>query len=88
MVTRVDIEQRIKTKMDHLQQLMESNAHLDRKEYVLDVIYSAETYFTAMNDEDRDYLQIARSAVEEGIEWNVPTKSKLLTVTEDDGYAD
>lgn len=88
MVTRVDIEERIKTKMDHLQQLMESNTHLDRKEYVLDVIYSAEKYFTAMNDDDRDYLQIARSAVEEDIEWNVPTKSKLLTVTEDDGYAD
>ena len=87
MVIRVDIDNRIKAKMDHLQVCMESNVHLDRKEYVLDVIYSVEKYFTAMNDEDRDYLQIARSAVEEGIEWNVSTKSKL-TVTEDDGYAD
>jgi hypothetical protein len=87
MVTRVDIEERIKTKMDHLQKLMEANAHLDRQEYVLDVIYSAEKYFTAMNDEDREYLQISRSAVEDGIKWNVPEEKKL-TVTEDDGYAD
>ena len=87
MVTRADIEQRIKSMMDHLQQLMESNAHLDRKDYVLDVIYSAEKYFTAMNEEDRDYLQIARSAVEEDITWNIP-KERRLVVTEDDGYAD
>ena len=87
MVTRADIDSRIKTKMDHLQQLMESNAHLDRKEYVLDVIYSAEKYFTAMNDEDREYLQISRSAVEDGIKWNVPEEKKLI-VTEDDGYLD
>jgi len=87
MVTRVDIEQRIKTKMDHLQVCMESNVHLDRKEYVLDVIYSVEKYFTAMNDEDRDYLQIARSAVEEGWSWNVEKKNEVV-ITEDDGYAD
>lgn len=87
MVTRVDIEERIKTKMDHLQQLMESNAHLDRQEYVLDVIYSAEKYFTAMNDEDKEYLQISRSAVEDGIKWNIPEEKKLI-VTEDDGYLD
>lgn len=87
MVTRADIDNKIKTKMDHLQQLMESNAHLDRKDYVLDVIYSAEKYFTAMNEEDRDYLQIARSAVEEDLTWNIPEERKLV-VTEDDGYAD
>jgi len=87
MVTRIDIDRRIKAKMDHLQVCMESNVHLDRKEYVLDVIYSVEKYFTAMNDEDRDYLQIARSAVEEEIEWNVPDNKKLI-IEEDDGYAD
>jgi len=87
MVTRVDIDRRIKAKMDHLQVCMESNVHLDRKEYVLDVIYSVEKYFTAMNDEDRDYLQIARSAVEEGWSWNVEKKNEVV-ITEDDGYAD
>jgi len=54
---------------------------------VLDVIYSVEKYFTAMNDEDRDYLQIARSAVEEGWSWNVE-KINEVVITEDDGYAD
>ena len=92
MVTRADIDSRIKAKMDHLQVCMESNLHLDRKEYVLDVIYSVEKYFTAMNDEDRDYLQIARTAVEEDMEWNIPEDRKLKTtgviVHEDDGYAD
>lgn len=87
MVTRADIEQRIKGLMDHLQQLMESNAHLDRPEYVLDVCDSAGTYFTAMNEEDRDYLHCARTAVEEGWSWNVEKKNEVVIV-EDDGYTD
>jgi len=71
MVNKTDIDARIKTLMDHLQKLMEANAHLDRKEYVLDVCDSASKYFSAMTEEDKEYLQIARSAVEEGKEWNV-----------------
>lgn len=87
MVTRADIDQKIKTKLDHLQECMESNAHLDRQDYVLDVVYSAEKYFTAMDDDDREYLQIARTAVEKGWEWNVPEEKKTI-IDEDDGYAD
>lgn len=85
MVNKTDIDARIKTLMDHLQQLMESNTHLDRKEYVLDVIDSAGKYFTAMNEEDKEYLQIARSAVDENRQWNV---SPNLIINEDDGYSD
>lgn len=69
MVTRVDIQERIKSKMDHLQKLMESNAHLSRNEYVLSVIDAAGKYFTAMSEEDKEYLQIARSVVEDKKEW-------------------
>lgn len=87
MVNRADIDQRIKNKMDHLQRLMESNAHLDRKEYVLDVCSSASKYFNAMSEEDRDYLQCAQYAVEEGKEWNIP-EDKRLIINEDDGYTD
>ena len=71
MVTRADIDTRIKTKMDHLQKLMESNTHLVRKDYVLDVCSSASVYFSHMSEEDQDYLQCAQHAVEEGKEWNV-----------------
>lgn len=69
MVTRADIQVRIKSKMDHLQQLMESNAHLSRNEYVLSVIEAVGKYFTAMSEEDKEYLQIARSVVEDKKEW-------------------
>ena len=71
MTTRADIEQRIKRLMDHLQRLMESNAHIDRKDYVLSICDDVGKYFTAMSDEDKEYLQIARSAVEQGQKWNV-----------------
>ena len=85
MVT--NIRDHIDSLFNHLQKLMESNTHLDRQEYVLDVVYSAERYFSAMNADDRDYLQLARSAVENKTKWHIPTNERYV-ITEDDGYAD
>ena len=85
MVT--NIRDHIDSLFNHLQKLMESNTHLDRQEYVLDVVYSAEKYFSAMNADDRDYLQLERSAVENKTKWHV-TVNERSVITEDDGYAD
>jgi hypothetical protein len=57
--------------MDHLQKLMEGNNHLVREEYVLDVIASVSKFWSALSDEDRDYIHSARHAIDERAEWNV-----------------
>jgi len=62
----------ISNKMDHLQQLMESNAHLDRPEYVEDVISWVTKYWTILSEEDKDYIEGARYAIEERMEWKLP----------------
>lgn len=62
----------ISNKMDHLQQLMESNAHLDRPEYVEDVISWVTKYWTILSEEDKDYIEGARYAIEEKMEWKLP----------------
>lgn len=63
---------KINNKMDHLQELMEANAHLDRPEYVADVLSSVLKYWTVLTEEDRDYIHGAQYALEEKIEWKLP----------------
>jgi hypothetical protein len=57
--------------MDHLQVLMEGQAHIDRPEYVNDVIESVSKFWTVLSDEDKDYIHCARDALENKTDWNV-----------------
>jgi len=66
-----DLRQKISNKMDHLQTLMESNAHLDRPEYVTDVIDWVSKFWSVLSDEDKDYIHCARDALENKTDWNV-----------------
>lgn len=66
-----EINEKIQSRMDHLQKLMEGNNHLVREEYVLDVIASVSKFWSALSDEDRDYIHSARHAIDERVEWNV-----------------
>ena len=65
------VRDKIKSRMDHLQQLMEGNNHLDRPEYVLDVIESVNKFWSALDGDDKEYIQIAQDAVKEGKEWKI-----------------
>ena len=65
------VNEKIKSRMDHLQQLMEGNNHLDRPEYVLDVVESVSKFWSALEDEDKEYIQIASDCIRKGTEWNV-----------------
>jgi len=57
--------------MDHLQELMEGQAHIDRPEYVNDVIESVSKFWSVLSDEDKDYIHCARDALENKTDWNV-----------------
>lgn len=66
-----DVIKKINDRMDHLQLLMEGQAHLDRPEYVLDVMDTITKFWSAMTEEDKEYVQIARSALEDRKPWVV-----------------
>ena len=57
--------------MDHLQKCMEGQAHIDRPEYVNDVIESVSKFWSVLSDEDKDYIHCARDALENKTDWNV-----------------
>ena len=66
-----DLKTKINNRMDHLQKCMEGQAHIDRPEYVNDVIESVSKFWSVLSDEDKDYIHCARDALENKTDWNV-----------------
>ena len=66
-----DLRQRIDDRMNHLQQLMEGNNHLSRPEYVNDVIESVVKFWSALDEDDKEYIEMAKYALDEKREWNI-----------------
>jgi uncharacterized protein YydD (DUF2326 family) len=65
----ISVKEKIKTRMDHLQQCMEGQAHIDRPDYVKDVIDTVSKFWSVLSEEDRDYVQAAIFALEEKKQW-------------------
>jgi len=66
-----NLKTKIDARLNHLQQLMEGQAHIDRPEYVQDVIGSITKFWTALDEADRDYIECSKYALEKRLEWNV-----------------
>lgn len=65
------IKDKINERMDAVQEMMESNLHLENPEKVLERIGSVSKFWSALSEEDREYIECARYAIEEKSEWNV-----------------
>ena len=67
----MSIKQKIVDRMDKLQEMMESNQHLETPEDVYDVTLSVSKFWSILSEEDREYIQCAQYAIEEGKRWDV-----------------
>jgi len=76
---------RAATLINHLEKCMEGQLHIDRPEYVWDVVDKLNTHFVSMDNDQREYLHIATTALDQGIKWN---SNKSVVIIEDDGYVD
>lgn len=65
------LRDKIKQRMDDLQSMMENNIHLTNPDKVEIQISSVSKFWSALDDEDRDYIHGARHALEERIEWRL-----------------
>ena len=72
-----ELRNKIKQRMDILQMWMEENYHMRRPEVVEEHIQTITKFWSALNDEDKDYIEGARYAIEEQMEWNIPEENKL-----------
>ena len=55
--------------MDQLQEMMENNQHLEDPTRVEEHIYTVSKFWSALSEEDRDYINAAKYAIEEKMRW-------------------
>ena len=65
------IDLKIKQRMDILQGWMEENYHLKRPQVVLEHIGTITKFWSAMQEEDTDYIEGCRFAIENKNKWEV-----------------
>ena len=66
MSLRVKLNQR----MDALQQMMESNLHLSDPETVLELLDKVKFAWSALSEEDREYIEGVEYAIEAQSDWD------------------
>lgn len=64
-----ELRNTITKRMDVLQAWMEANYHLKRPEVVIEHIETISKFWSVLSEEDRDYIQCARHAIDEKMEW-------------------
>lgn len=67
----MSLRDKINARMDELQKLMEANEHLSNPDKVELLIGSVSKFWSALSEEDRDYIHGARYALEEKMEWKL-----------------
>lgn len=65
----MSIADKIETKMTMLEGLMNSQGHLKTPSIVVDLLDSISMYWAHMSDEDKDYVDCAKYAMENKMEW-------------------
>lgn len=63
------IQRMIKQRMDILQGWMEANYHLRRPDVVSEHISTVSKFWSALSEEDKDYIQASQNAIEWREEW-------------------
>lgn len=71
-MTMTGIKEKIDNRMDMLQRMMNNQMHLTEGGKVLDQIASVSKFWSALSEEDRDYIEGVRYAHEHQIEWIDP----------------
>ena len=71
MATRKKFNQKILDRMSKLQEMMESNTHLENPAEVHDMIESISKFWPMIVEEDKDYIWACRYAIEYQSPWEV-----------------
>ena len=65
------IQDKINNYMDQIQIIMESNTHLEKDSNIHKLMESVSIFFPHMDDENADYYQAVKHALEEKKKWNL-----------------
>ena len=68
----MDLREKINHRLDTLQEMLENNEHLDKPQAAEGLIYRISPFWSILSEEDRDYVQAAQHAIEDGVKWGKP----------------
>lgn len=68
-MNKTDLMEKIELRMQKLEGQMKSQTHISDPEAVAETIMSITKFWSVMNEEDQDYVECARYALEDGREW-------------------
>jgi len=74
----MSVKEKIKDRMDQLQDWMESNYHMSNPQEVTEHIFSVTKFWSVLSDEDKDYIHGAKYAIEENLAWNISDEDKRI----------
>ena len=64
-----DLRNKINTRLEYLETLLGNQKHLSNPALVVECIESITKFWSILNDEDKDYVEYARFALETKSEW-------------------
>lgn len=63
------VKEKIEQRLDELQTILENEQHLQDPEKTNDLIDSISKFWSVLKEEDKEYIQSARYAIEHRLEW-------------------
>lgn len=68
----MDLREKINHRLDLLQAMLENNEHLEHPRKAYDLTLRISPFWPILSEEDREYVQCAQDAIEDGLEWGKP----------------
>ena len=65
----MSLREKIETRLDALQQWMESDYHLEQPNEVMELTLSISKFWSVLSEEDREYVQYSQLAIEDKLPW-------------------
>ncbi len=66
----MNIRERIQTRLDELASLLESQAHIHAPELVTEKLESVAKFWSALSEEEREFISAVRLAKNDQIRWD------------------
>jgi len=66
----MSLNERIDQRMNALQHWMETNYHIDHADEVMKLTLSVSKFWSIMNEDDKEYVQMAQDAIENKTPWS------------------
>lgn len=63
------VRDKIKVRLDEVEKLMKDQAHLEDPETVLGVVTTVSKFWSALSEDERDFINSVRYAIEDQEEW-------------------